>query len=119
MRAKAVFSPCVPLRSTGRRILFYLFSAVEGKSVGRLAVFVAGRRMAGSGSQSHVFRQLMFQYGTVKNILCFISEQKREKFFVHRSPYSVCIAPVTIRFRHEPQAEQDDARAHHVKHALI
>jgi hypothetical protein len=28
-----------------------------------------------------VFRQLMFQYGTVKNILCFISEQKREKFF--------------------------------------
>jgi hypothetical protein len=26
--------------------------------------------------------------------ICFISEQKDERFFVHASPYSYCIAPV-------------------------
>jgi hypothetical protein len=82
MRAKAVFSPCVHLLSTGRRILFYLFSAVEGISVGRLSVFLSqDGEWTDRDRNPGVFRQLMFQYGTVKNILCFISEQKREKFF--------------------------------------
>jgi hypothetical protein len=92
------FRPAFICGLRGGGSFFFVFCC-RGISVGRLSVFLShDGEWTDRDRNPGVFRQLMFQYGTVKNILCFISEQKREKFFVHRSPYSVCIAPVTIPF---------------------
>jgi hypothetical protein len=98
MRAKAFFRPAFICGNRGGGSFFICF-LLSMLHVGRLSVFLwHDGEWTDRDRNPGVFRQLMFQYGTVKNILCFISEQKREKFFVHRSPYSVCIAPVTIPF---------------------
>jgi hypothetical protein len=117
MRAKAVFSPAFP-RVYGEAENFFCF-LLSGEKRWQISRFCRITANGGSGSQSRRFPAIDVPIWNVKIILCFISEQKQEKFFCSRSPYSDCIAPVRSRFRLEPQAEQDDARAHHVKHALI
>lgn len=77
------FRPVFPRCLRGRRILFLSVFCCRGDQRWQISRFFLSQdgEWPDRDRNPGVFRQLMFQYGTVKNILCFISEQKREKFF--------------------------------------
>jgi hypothetical protein len=76
--------------------------------------------MAGSGSQSRRFPAIDVPIWNGKKYSLFHIRTKTGKIFLFTArPTVFASLRSRSRFRHEPQAEQDDARAHHVKHALI